>query len=81
MVMLSLLFTILDEGGRGEGEDASEQQSAYITLVEESDGFDRTMALMNDHDDMEVYEKVRSPPFLPCCSFLDCNLFAGTKNA
>lgn len=57
MVMLSLLFTILDEGGRGEGEDRSEQQSAYMTLVEESDGFDRTMALMNDHDDMEVYDK------------------------
>lgn len=52
----------------------------YFTLVEESYGFDRTMALINGHDDMEVYDKVRPPPicvihvcrrfFLMCCQYV-----------
>lgn len=48
--MLSLLFTILD--------DSSHNLSEYVTLVKEADGFDKTMALANDHDDMEIYDKV-----------------------
>lgn len=55
VVMLSLLFTILDEGGQAA---SGAKLLEYIALVEESDGFDRIMGLMNDHDDMDVYDKV-----------------------
>lgn len=50
LVMLSLLFTILDE--------AACNLSEYVTLVKEADGFAKTMGLANDHEDMEIYDKV-----------------------
>ncbi|CBJ33565.1 Importin alpha-7 subunit, putative [Ectocarpus siliculosus] len=53
LVMLSLLYTILDEGGLGSTLTLSE----YTTLVEEAQGFDKIMGLANDHDDMEIYDK------------------------
>ncbi|CAN0156141.1 unnamed protein product [Ectocarpus fasciculatus] len=53
LVMLSLLFTILDEGGLGSTLVLSE----YTTLVEEAQGFDKIMGIANDHDDMEIYDK------------------------
>ncbi|CAM9925062.1 unnamed protein product [Ectocarpus sp. 6 AP-2014] len=53
LVMLSLLYTILDEGGLGSTLALSE----YTTLVEEAQGFDKIMGLANDHDDMEIYDK------------------------
>eukprot|EP00752_Nemacystus_decipiens_P017155 g15369.t1 len=56
LVMLSLLFAILDEAAaRGAGPDA--KLAEYVTLVEEADGFDKILALANDHDDMEIYDK------------------------
>lgn len=54
--MLGLLFTLLDEGGKGGDGSRLEE---YLILVEECNGMDRTLDLMNEHDDMEVYEKVR----------------------
>lgn len=63
--MLSLLFIILDGGGQGgDGSKLSE----YMVLVEECDGFDRVMDLMNEHDDMDVYDRVSF-------FFLFCGLF------
>lgn len=53
MVMLSLLYVILDVGGEGP------ELSRYLALVEEAEGFDRVTGLANDHDDMEIYDKVR----------------------
>ncbi|CAM9971471.1 unnamed protein product [Ectocarpus sp. 8 AP-2014] len=53
LVMLSLLYTILDEGGLGSTLTLSE----YTNLVEEAQGFDKIMGLANDHDDMEIYDK------------------------
>ncbi|CAM9543722.1 unnamed protein product [Ectocarpus sp. 13 AM-2016] len=53
LVMLSLLYTILDEGRLGSTLTLSE----YTTLVEEAQGFDKIMGLANDHDDMEIYDK------------------------
>jgi len=59
LVMLSLLFAILDEA-RSEGAGA--RLAEYVTLVEEADGFDKTRSLANEHDDMEIYDKVPPPP-------------------
>lgn len=56
VVMLVLLYTILDEGGRGS--DGEAQLENYMTLVEESNGFGLTIQLMNEHEDMEIYDKV-----------------------
>lgn len=55
LVMLSLLFAILDEAA---GAATSTELAEYVTLVEEADGFDKILALANDHDDMEIYDKV-----------------------
>eukprot|EP00903_Cladosiphon_okamuranus_P005981 g5903.t1 len=54
LVMLSLLFTILDEAAGGA---TSTELAEYVTLVEEADGFEKILALANDHDDMEIYDK------------------------
>ena len=54
MVLLSLLYTLLDDGGLADG---GSKLAEYVTLMEESEGFDRAVNLMNEHDDMEVYEK------------------------
>lgn len=54
--MLGLLFTILDEASR---EADSSRLDEYLRLVEEADGLDRTVNLMHEHEDMEVYDKVR----------------------
>lgn len=56
VVMLGLLFTILDEASR---EADSSRLGEYLRLVEEADGLDRTVNLMHEHEDMEVYDKVR----------------------
>lgn len=56
VVMLGLLFTILDEASR---EADSSRLDEYLRLVEEADGLDRTVNLMHEHEDMEVYDKVR----------------------
>lgn len=56
VVMLGLLFTVLDEVSRhGDGSKLKE----YLQLVEEAEGLDRTLNLMNEHEDMQVYDKVR----------------------
>lgn len=55
VVMLALLYSILEDGGRGGDGSRLEE---YRVLVEESDGFGRTLKLVNEHEDMEVYDKV-----------------------
>lgn len=57
VVMLVLLYTILNEGGRGS--DGAAKLDKYLTLVEESNGFGLTVQLMNEHEDMEIYDKVQ----------------------
>lgn len=52
--MLSILYTILDDDGCSDG---GARLLNYITLVEEAEGFDRTVRLMNEHDDVEVFDK------------------------
>ena len=54
--MLVLLYSILDEGGKGD--DGDERLEKYLTMVEQCDGFGLTMQLMNEHQDMEIYDKV-----------------------
>lgn len=51
--MLGLLFTVLDEASREGG-----RLQDYLVLVDEANGLDRTLDLMNEHEDMEVYDKV-----------------------
>lgn len=54
VVMLSILYNILDDDGCS---DDGVRLLNYISLVEEAEGFDRTVRLMNKHDDREVYDK------------------------
>ncbi|CAN0250356.1 unnamed protein product [Pylaiella littoralis] len=51
LVALSLLFTILDRA-------SSSTLPEYVTLVQEADGFAKTLCLADEHDDMEIYDKM-----------------------
>lgn len=52
--MLSILYIVLDDDGCSDG---GARLLKYITLVEEAEGFDRTVRLINEHDDVEVLDK------------------------